>query len=190
MCPLTVVALAVREESPIHAEDTGFLYGEQVNLRPPRESDVEAAYSWDRDPELAAWNGRPPISLSLPAARRDYLARWRDTSVNTFIIESEWRAVGMATLYDFRRGSCELGIKIGPEVLRGRGLASETVDLLLSYAFHDLGLYSVRGSTLEHNYRMQRVFEKCGFERTGQGSMLSRYDNRRYTELFYERRRG
>lgn len=179
----------VREEMPIHAEDTEALHGEFVTLRLPRESDVEAAYAWDRDPELAAWNGRPPIPLSLDAARRDYLARWRDSSVKTFIIESEDRTIGMATLYDFRRGSCELGIKIGPEGLRGRGLASETVRLLVQYAVYALGLDAVRGSTLEHNHRMQRVFEKCGFEKTGQGSMLSRYDNRRYTELFYEHRR-
>lgn len=158
-------------------------------LRPPHESDVEAAYSWDRDPELSAWNGRPPLSLSLEAARRDYLARWRDSSVKTFIIESEGRAVGMATLYDFRRSSCELGIKIGPEGLRGQGLASETVWLLAGYALNTLGLDAVRGSTLEENHRMQRVFEKCGFEKTGKGSMLSRYDNLRHTELFYEHRR-
>jgi len=164
------------------------LRGESVTLRPPRESDVEAAYSWDRDPELAAWNGRSPISLSLNAARRDYLARWKDTSLKTFIIESGDEAVGMATLYDFRRGSCELGIKIGPEGLRGRGLASETVRLLVEYAVYALGLDAVRGSTLEQNHRMQRVFEKCGFRKIGQGSMLSRYDNQRHTELFYEYR--
>lgn len=79
-----------------------------------------------------------------------------------------------------------MGIKIGPEGLRGRGLASETVRLLVDYALHTLGVDTVRGSTLEHNHRMQRVFERCGFRRTGRGSMLSRYDNRRYTELFYE----
>ncbi|CAN5211620.1 hypothetical protein BH24ACT16_BH24ACT16_06430 [soil metagenome] len=95
----------------------------------------------------------------------------------------------MATLYDFRRASCELGIKIGPEGLRGQGLASETVALLVEYATGTLGVDSVRGSTLEHNHRMQRVFEKCGFERVGQGAMISRYDNRRYNELFYEYRR-
>jgi RimJ/RimL family protein N-acetyltransferase len=150
---------------------------------------VEAAYSWDRDPELAAWNGRPPISLSLNAARRDYLARWRDEHVKTFIMENDGRSIGMATLYDFRRGGCELGIKIGPEGLRGQGLASETVALLVEYATGSLGVDSVRGSTLEHNHRMQRVFEKCGFERVGQGAMISRYDNRRYNELFYEYRR-
>jgi hypothetical protein len=37
---------------------------------------------------------------------------------------------------------------------------------------------------------MQRVFEKCGFVEVGDGSILSRFDNKRYTELFYERRRG
>ena len=160
-----------------------------MTLRPPRASDVEAAYAWDRDPELAAWNGRNPISVSLSAARRDYLARWEDPSVKTFIMEAEGEPIGMVTLYDFRNEGCELGIKIGPEELRGKGYASEAVSLLLGYAFDTLGLKSVRGSTLAHNRRMRRVFQKNGFERTGDGSLLSRYDNRRYTELFYERRR-
>ncbi len=157
-------------------------------LRPPRESDVEAIYSWDRDPELAAWNGRSPIAISLPAARRDYLARWSDRSVKTFIIEAAGDPIGMATLYDFRRDGCELGIKIGSGNLRGRGYASEAVILLLDYVFGTLGLGAVRGSTLAHNHRMQRVFEKNGFEQVGDGTLLSRYDNRRYTELLYEHR--
>jgi RimJ/RimL family protein N-acetyltransferase len=160
-----------------------------VILRPPRESDVEAAYSWDRDPELAAWNGRSPISISFSAARRDYLSRWEDRSVKTFIIEAAGDPIGMTTLYDFRRDGCELGIKIGPGSLRGKGYATEAVSLLLDYAFDTLGLEAVRGSTLSHNHRMQRVFEKNGFAQVGDGSLLSRYDNRRYTELFYERRR-
>jgi len=157
---------------------------------------VEAAYAWDRDPELAAWNGRPPISISLPAARRDYLSRWEDPSVKTFIIEAgeedekPREPIGMATLYDFRNGGCELGIKIGPERLRGRGYASEAVGLLAGYTFDVLNLDVLRGSTLAHNDRMQRVFEKTGFEQTGDGAIVSRYDNRRYTEIFYEKRRN
>jgi RimJ/RimL family protein N-acetyltransferase len=160
-----------------------------VTLRPPRESDVEAAYAWDRDPELAAWNGRTPISISLSAARRDYLARWEDPGVKTFIMEAGDKPIGMATLYDLRQSGCELGIKIGSEDLRGKGYASEAVNLLIAYAFGTLGLKTVRGSTLSHHRRMRRVFEKNGFEQIGDGSILSRYDNRRYTELFYERRR-
>ena len=158
-------------------------------MRPPRESDVEAAYAWDRDPELAAWNGRTPISISLAAARRDYLSRWEDPAVKTFIMEAEGEPIGMATLYNFRQSGCELGIKIGSEDLRGKGYASEAVCLLVTYALGAMNLEAVRGSTLVHNERMRRVFEKNGFELIGDGSLLSRYDNRRYTELFYERRR-
>jgi RimJ/RimL family protein N-acetyltransferase len=179
-----------REGVAIHAEELEVLRGESVTLRPPRESDVQAAYAWDRDPELAAWNGRSPISISLSAARRDYLARWEDPGVKTFIMEAKDEPIGMVTLYDFRNEGCELGIKIGPEDLRGKGYASEAVGLLVAYAFDTLGLKSVRGSTLAHNYRMQRVFEKNGFEQIGDGSILSRYDNHRYTELIYERQRG
>jgi RimJ/RimL family protein N-acetyltransferase len=96
----------------------------------------------------------------------------------------------MATLYNFRENGCELGIKIGPEDLRGRGYATEAVSLLVAYAFDALGLRTVRGSTLAHNERMRRVFEKNGFEFVGDGAFLSRYDNRRYTELYFVRRRG
>jgi len=173
----------------IYAEELEVMNGESVALRPPREDDVEKAYEWDRDPELAAWNGRPPIKISLSAARRDYLARWEDPSVKTFIIEAEGEAIGMATLYDFRREGCEIGIKIGPNAKRGRGYASETVELLVTYCFETLNLKMVRGSTLAHNTRMQRVFEKSGFEELGDGTIVSRFDNKRYTELFYERRR-
>ena len=173
----------------IHAEDLDRITGESMVLRPPRETDVEAAYEWDKDPELAAWNGRAPLSVSLSAARRDYLARWEDSGVKTFIIEAEKEPVGMATLYDFRKDGCELGIKIGVSDLRGKGYASEAIELLVDYVFKDLDLKVVRGSTLAHNHRMQRVFEKCGFREVGDGSIISRYDNRRYTEIFYERRR-
>jgi RimJ/RimL family protein N-acetyltransferase len=180
-----------RRGAQIRTEDLDALEGTSVRLRPPRVPDVEVAYAWDRDPELAAWNGRTPISISLSAARRDYLARWEDPGVRTFIIEAGEppEPIGMATMYDFRKGGCELGIKIGPQNLRGKGYASEAVELLLAYAFETLGLEMVRGSTLAHNERMQRVFEKNGFVMVGDGSLLSRYDNRRYTELFYERRR-
>jgi RimJ/RimL family protein N-acetyltransferase len=178
-----------REGDGIYKEEVEVLRGEHVTLRPPRPEDVEVIYAWDRDPELAAWNGRPPLSLSLSAARRDYLARWRDPGVKTFILEAEDEPIGMATLYDFRHEGCELGIKVGARDVRGKGYASEAVSLLVDYSFHILGLKVVRGSTLAHNDRMQRVFEKCGFVEVGDGSLLSRYDNRRYTELFYERRR-
>ena len=183
-----IIPVQGREGVDIHAEEVEVLHGESVTLRPPRESDVEAAYAWDRDPELAAWNGRSPISISLSAARRDYLARWEDPNVKTFIMEARGEPIGMVTLYDFRKAGCELGIKIGAEDLRGRGYATEAVELLVGYAFDTLGLEVIRGSTLSHNERMRRVFEKNGFELVGDGSIFSRFDNRRYTELFYERR--
>jgi RimJ/RimL family protein N-acetyltransferase len=182
------IVIPQREGAAIHAEEVEVLRGNSVTLRPPRESDVEAVYAWDRDPELAAWNGRSPISVSLSAARRDYLARWEDPSVKTFIIEAEGKPIGIVTLYDFRNAGCELGIKIGPEDLRGKGYATEAVELLVTYALDTLGLEVVRGSTLSHTERMRRVFEKNGFVQVGDGSLLSRYDNRRYAELFFERR--
>lgn len=115
--------------------------------------------------------------------------RWRDPTVKTFMIETGDEAIGMATLYDFRRDGCEVGIKIGAKNFWGRGYASQAIQLLVSYVFEKLHLYVVRGSTLAHNYRMQRVFEKCGFVYVGEGSIISGHDSQRYTEFFYEYRK-
>ena len=146
----------------IHAEEVEVLRGESVTLRPPRKSDVEAAYAWDRDPELAAWNGRTPISISLSAARRDYLARWEDPSVKTFIMEAEGEPIGMVTLYDFRNGGCELGIKIGPQDLRGKGYATEGARALIRKGFAELGVRRVFAQTMAVNTASRRVMEKAG----------------------------
>lgn len=108
----TARTIAERRER-IHAEELETINGESVTLRPPCEEDVERVYEWDRDPELAAWYGRAPLKTSLSVARRDYLARWEDPIVKTFIIEADDEAIGLATLYDFRHEGCELGIKVG-----------------------------------------------------------------------------
>src|SRR5688572_28042033 len=113
----------------IRIEEVKALHGESAIVRPPRESDVEVVYSWDRDPELAAWNGRSPISISLSAARRDHQARREDPNVRMLILEGREEPIGMATLYESRRDGCELGIKIRPGNLRGRGYATEAVTL-------------------------------------------------------------
>src|SRR4051812_148523 len=68
------ILVSARGET-IHAEEEKLLIGEPVILRPPRDSDVEAVYRWDKDPELPAGNGPPPTPISPPPARRDYLAR-------------------------------------------------------------------------------------------------------------------
>jgi ribosomal-protein-alanine N-acetyltransferase len=49
----------------------------------------------------------------------------------------------------------------------GRGLMSEAVGAVLTYAFGPLGLHRVEAATLLHNHGSQRVLMKNGFVRIG-----------------------
>ena len=127
----------------------------------------------DRDPSSRLERDRDQDCLRRPPRRPDPRG---GPAVKTYHRGRD-EAIGLATLYDFRHEGCEVGIKVGSKDLRGRGYASEAVELLVRYCFETLGLKSVRGSTLSHNTRMQRVFEKCGFAEVGDGSIISRFDN-------------
>jgi RimJ/RimL family protein N-acetyltransferase len=61
----------------------------------------------------------------------------------------------------------ELGILIGEETSRGKGVGQETLGLLLDYCFNYLNLHSVCLSVLEDNIGAVKCYEKVGFKKQG-----------------------
>lgn len=50
---------------------------------------------------------------------------------------------------------------------QGKGYMKEAVNLLINYAFHDMGLHRLEASTLVDNIKSQRVLKSCGFKELG-----------------------
>jgi RimJ/RimL family protein N-acetyltransferase len=65
-------------------------------------------------------------------------------------------------------GEVEIGYGIAA-ARRGRGLATRAVRLLLDEAAHDPSVHTVLASTAVNNPASQRVLEKNGFDRCGEG---------------------
>ena len=67
----------------------------------------------------------------------------------------------------WRNQTAEMAIGIGDPALRGQGYGREALDLLLGYAFHELGLYRVGLTVLDYNTAAIRAYERVGFVREG-----------------------
>lgn len=60
-----------------------------------------------------------------------------------------------------------LSINIGDKSVRGMGLGTEVMKILLQYCFMVLGVYSVRLDVLETNIPAIKCYEKVGFKVSG-----------------------
>ncbi len=75
------------------------------------------------------------------------------------------RHVGNVWLWniDWRHRKAELRIAIGDSGATDKGLGTEAISLLCSYAFERLNLHKLYAYVLAINPRARRAFEKAGF---------------------------
>ena len=80
------------------------------------------------------------------------------------MIEHKKKAVGLIDLfdYDFKTKSAGIGI-IVKEEFQNLSYGSESLDLLISFAWEDLDLLSLYANINSDNTRSIKLFEKFGF---------------------------
>jgi RimJ/RimL family protein N-acetyltransferase len=146
------------------------LAGRQTALRPFRVSDAAAIADSCRDPDI-------PRFTMMPEAMTEQQARhWVEQGL-------EWWPRGLARFAVTVPPSDECVGQIGIQFafasrraeafywldrrVRGRGIASEALDLVTEWAFRDHGIVRVQLVTHLDNVRSQKVAEHCGFSREG-----------------------
>lgn len=141
-------------------------------LRAVEPGDIDAMYVWEND--MAMWrvsNATAPCSHQalaelVESMRYDiYAARQL-----RLIIESvEGEAVGAVDLYDFdpQNLNAGIGILVYSEHQRGRGYASEALQMVERYAREHLHLHQLWCSVGAANQASIALFEGGGFERVG-----------------------
>jgi RimJ/RimL family protein N-acetyltransferase len=92
------------------------------------------------------------------------------------------RPIGMANVRDFqnRHGTAEIGISIFAGADRGQGYGTESMQLLLDYAFTVLGVHNVWLDTPAYNMAALRAYEKVGFREIGRRRGARMLAGRRY----------
>lgn len=153
---------------------------ERLVLRPPRPNDVpEVRRALRKNADhLRPWSvatapGEDPASLTavsqtLLRYRRD----WKRGAAYVLMITpkgEDARIIGRIALGGVLRGAFQnayLGYWIDFEY-QSRGLMTEAVRAVTSFAFHDVGLHRVQAAVMPRNAGSQRVLNKAGYRPEG-----------------------
>jgi [ribosomal protein S5]-alanine N-acetyltransferase len=149
-----------------------FLIGRRVHLRPMEEEDALTFTEWMNDPELRSFlTIRFPLSLK---AEKEWINGMTVKGTPRDIplaIErrSDGRLIGSVGLHqiDWVTRRASTGIIICPASMRGKGYGTEAKNLLIDYAFGELGLHSLWALAVEGNAPSVHALEKQGYERNG-----------------------
>ena len=148
------------------------LEGELTRLRALEAEDVDLLYVWENDPAVWGVSGTlAPFSWHtlrrfLDEQRFDlYAARQLRLVVETL----DGRAVGLVDLFEFEPVDLRagIGILIHGAGDRGRGFASDALDVLCRYARQVLGLHQLWCSVAPDNAASLTLFRRAGFVECG-----------------------
>ena len=133
------------------------LEGELTRLRALEAEDVDLLYVWENDP--AVWG----VSGTLAPCSRHTLRRFLDEQ------RLDGRAVGLVDLFEFEPVDLRagVGILIHGAGDRGRGFASDALDVLCRYARQVLGLHQLWCSVAPDNAASLALFRRAGFVECG-----------------------
>ena len=151
---------------------TPALRGDQVRLRPFRREDLPRVIAWRRDEELrrgALWSD---ASFGPREAQRwlRAVSDGADSSRITLAVEllADKRLVGLTNLtrIDRRAGTAYFGIVIGEKDCWGKGIATESLRLMLRRAAA-LRLRKVLLEVAADNPRAFDLYQRAGFQTEG-----------------------
>ena len=151
--------------------------GRLVTLRPFRDADTEVMVEVLSDPEVRRLTGSVVSSAEArrPQPLDDRLRDWyatRNDQTDRLDLAIEDAAngtlVGEVVLneVDLESLTCNLRVLVGPQG-RGRGLGTDAVGLVTTYALQSLGLRRITLEVFDFNPRARRVYEKVGYVVTG-----------------------
>jgi diamine N-acetyltransferase len=149
------------------------IVGDKVALGPNRQDLVPLYHRWYNDFAVLR-----TLRIPRPSTLEEMQAKYEIEVAE----ERQRREVGF-TIYDratmvpigrtglgdidYRDRRAGFGLEIGEAAYRGRGYGTETVRLMLDYAFTALGLHNVVLETWEYNLAGQRAYTKGGFREIG-----------------------
>jgi RimJ/RimL family protein N-acetyltransferase len=166
------------------------LVGKKIYLASiDHDADPEVESSWTHDLEyMRLINPQPARPLAPVQVKKRYSAIEKEAEESKrlfyFTIRSleNDRLLGFARLYavDWTNGNGFVQVGIGDSADRGRGYGSETLHILLRYAFTELNLFRVSVILAEYNEVALYLCKKFGFvEEVRRRQALNR-DGRRW----------
>lgn len=146
-------------------------------LRRHRPQDADDIYEQCQDAEMARFTTIPvPYRRADAAGFLEHVAAgWAGGTLAAFAIEVEGHFAGSIDLRLQEGAWAEVGFGLAPQ-LRGRGIMTRSLRLILDWGFTELDLAGVQWRAVVGNHASWRVAQKCGFalEGTVRGLLVHR----------------
>lgn len=148
------------------------LTGQHIYLRALEKEDLDFLYALENETDIWEISGtltpysKTVLQSYLENAHKDiYDVKQLRLAISDF----EKKTLGLIDLYDFdpKHKRAGVGILILNETERNKGIGSEALELLTTYAFDILDMKQLYANILEENKRSIHLFQKLGFTQIG-----------------------
>lgn len=148
------------------------LLGERVRLRALEPQDVDLLYKWENDTAIwVASHTQTPFSRFVleQYIASSHLDLHTNKQLRLMITTKDGLDVGAIDLFDFdpQHQRAGIGILIAEKQDRGKGYASEALNLLIQYSFTQLHLHQLYCNVTVNNEESVLLFQKHKFMITG-----------------------
>ena len=137
---------------------------EDIRIRNASAADCQQLADWWNDGAVMAHAGFPNGIGTTPEEIRRQIARERDETGRTLIIEHRARSIGEMNYRNKGDRTAEIGIKICESDCQGRGLGRIILSLFIRELF-SAGFAKIVLDTNLKNLRAQHVYELLGFQK-------------------------
>ncbi len=148
------------------------LLGERIRLRALEPQDVATLYQWENDTAIwVASNTQVPFSKFVleQYVAASHLDLHTNKQLRLMITTKEGLDVGAIDLFDFdsQHQRAGIGILVAEKIDRGKGYATEALNLLIQYCFTQLHLHQLYCNITIDNEASIQLFKKHNFAITG-----------------------
>jgi RimJ/RimL family protein N-acetyltransferase len=137
------------------------------------ETDAPVFARWSNDSRYLLQSGddpaRPVDVAEARATIETWSKGWPETVGLALRALDDGRLVGFVRLYDiaWNHGTAMVGISVPDPADQDRGFGRDAMELLMRYAFGELGLHRLWLDVFGYNLRAIHLYEALGFRREG-----------------------
>ena len=166
------------------------LRGDRIRLAALEKDDIERVARWQQNATfLRLSDAAPAYPKSRARLERWLQERQQDRTAFLFGVRllDDDALIGYAELEGilWAHQVAWLSIALGDPASWGQGYGSETMRLLLAFAFNELNLHRVQLTVFSYNARAIALYEKMGFQREGVFREFMQRDGARHDMLLY-----
>ena len=156
------------------------LIGDRIYLSPRSSGEevVEKFTEWLNDFRVTDYIGKSGALITIDAEKKYFENVDNDPYVFFIIRKEDDKLIGTVGLHNMNliNRCATLGIFIGEESGRDKGVGTEAIKMILEYGFKYLNLNNIKLDVLGFNERAIACYKKCGFKE---------YGRRRESEFLY-----